>query len=330
MQTNKQESPRPDQGIVEQAIFWLVKLQSGTASQEEHAACERWKMQHPQHQLVWDRLNIVGQQVQQIPANAAHAALGNEHLIRQKTNVLMRRRQALKFIAIGMMTAGVAGSGYEWLPWRPMLAEYTTRVGERKQVMLADGSSVMLNTSSAMDVQYADNLRQLALHQGEALITTAHDPAVHQRPFVLATTHGSLQALGTKFLVRQQHANTLVSVLEGAVEVTAGSARQILKAGEQLLFSEHEIGPIAALNPDILSWINGVIVARHMRLVDFIAELDRYRRGRLYCDNAVAELRISGVFPIDQPHKVLQALTETLPINVETRWGLWVTVKAQA
>ena len=69
------------------------------------------------------------------------------------------------------------------------------------------------------------------------------------------------------------------------------------------------------------------MVASQMRLDDFLAELSRYRRGRLGCDPAIAGLRVSGVYPLDNTDRVLAALTSALPVEVHTFTRYWVTLR---
>ncbi len=67
-----------------------------------------------------------------------------------------------------------------------------------------------------------------------------------------------------------------------------------------------------------------------MRLADFLAEVSRYRNGRLACSEAIADLRLSGVYRLDDTDKLLELLTRTLPVEVHYRTRWWVTVQARA
>ena len=69
-----------------------------------------------------------------------------------------------------------------------------------------------------------------------------------------------------------------------------------------------------------------MLVVERMRLADFLAELDRYRPGYLRCDPQVADLRVSGAFPLRAPDDVLALLAETLPVRLRSMSRYWVTV----
>ena len=72
-----------------------------------------------------------------------------------------------------------------------------------------------------------------------------------------------------------------------------------------------------------------MLVAAHMRLADFLAELGRYRRGQLNCDPKVADLLISGTYPVDDSERVLDLLAVSLPVRIKRFTRYWVTVEAR-
>ncbi|VVN48093.1 Protein FecR [Pseudomonas fluorescens] len=67
-----------------------------------------------------------------------------------------------------------------------------------------------------------------------------------------------------------------------------------------------------------------------MRLGDFIAEVGRYRQGLLNCAAEVADLRLSGVFRLEDTDKLLAILPQTLPVQLRYRTRWWVTLERVA
>lgn len=192
---------------------------------------------------------------------------------------------------------------------------------------LADGSEVLLNTASALDVAFGANERLLRLRAGEVLVTTAADAAA--RSFRMETPGGWLRAVGTRFAVRLLDEDTVhLAVIEGAVEVTPrhGAPQRVLQAGDQCRFTASGVQAPAPLGEQALAWAQGVLYADGMRLDDFAAELSRYRPGIVRCDPAVAALRISGAFQLQDTEYILAMLRETLPVQVVTRTRYWVTL----
>ena len=122
---------------------------------------------------------------------------------------------------------------------------------------------------------------------------------------------------------------TQLGVIEGQVEIRpAHASRQRLSAGQQAGFDAQGIQPVRRLPSHADAWIRGVLHANNMPLGQFVRELARYRHGVLRCDPAVADLRISGVFRLDNTDHIIEALPATLPVQVSAVLGLWVTIKA--
>jgi transmembrane sensor len=90
------------------------------------------------------------------------------------------------------------------------------------------------------------------------------------------------------------------------------------------------VGRLSAANEEAIAWTEGVIVADRMPLGQLVAELDRYLPGKLRCDPAVADLTISGVFPLDQPARILAAIARTLPVRVDSFTEYWITLRPRA
>ena len=149
-----------------------------------------------------------------------------------------------------------------------------------------------------------------------------------QRPFTVSGQHGQLRALGTGFTVRQNNDSTLVSVYEGAVEITTRSGlQQILNAGQQTRFNAQTIATKESARPGNKSWHKGVIVADHMPLQQLLDELGRYHHGHVGLHPSLSELRVVGTFPLDQPAHVLAMLEDTLPLKVNRLFSWWITLE---
>ncbi len=104
--------------------------------------------------------------------------------------------------------------------------------------------------------------------------------------------------------------------------------KRIVLAGQQAQFTRTDISDSIAITEEGGAWTEGMIIASGMRLQDFLSELSRYRRGRLSCDPAIADLRVSGTYPLNDTDKILSALRKTLPIDVHFLTRYWVTVRA--
>lgn len=334
-------SARIEPHVIAQAADWMSRLQSGAATAADHAACEQWRQADPAHELAWRRMALLGQDLRagldQMPAAVARKALHTASTA--GTARRASRRAALKSIAgLGVAAGGVclAREQLSWRNWNTWTADHRTGSGERRTIELADGTRVVLNTGSAIDVRFTPMQRELVFLAGEIQVTTGHDPA--GRPFSVATRNGSITPIGTRFIVRDgvlapdgsgdKRDPIAVSVLEGAVRIRARqlSAPLRLDAGQETVFTATAIDTPASAHPQAGAWLDGMLVTEQMPLARFIAELARYRAGSLRCDPSLAALRVSGAFPLDDTDAVLAILQETLPVRVRYFTRYWVSV----
>lgn len=227
-----------------------------------------------------------------------------------------------------LLAAGPAAwLAYRQVPWQQWTADQHTAIGEQRNLTLPDGTRLLINTGSSLNIAFSEQVRRIELIKGEVLITTAKDSA--HRPFIVQTRHGTARALGTRFSVRVGEQASRVAVTEGAVELLAVHAGQgvIVKAGEQGAFSVDRVAAVEPLDVSTLTWENGMLLAQHMRLADLLDELGRYRAGVLRCHASVADLTVSGAFPLRDTDASLHLLQETLPVKVSSLTGYWVTVE---
>lgn len=311
--------PNSDPRLVDQAIQWMIKLRFNVADDASTAAFDRWLHTSAEHQQVWQRVATMNDDFNQLPAQVGRHAL-------QGARQRISRREGLKLLGLVAGAAGLTWLGRDYTPLPGLMADYRTATGERRWVALDDGSKIQLNSASAFDATFSAERRLVHLHRGEMLVNTGVD----DRPLWVQTRDGYLRALGSRFLVREEAQGTLLAVQQGAVALFANSreanARQVLKAGEQVLFDHTGVHAPIANGLDPWGWSDGVISAHNMRLDDFLSELSRYRNGLLRCSEAVAGLRVSGTYQLNDTDQVLSLVAQSLPVDVTYRSRYWVTV----
>jgi transmembrane sensor len=305
--------------ILGEAADWMVQLQSGSATDEDRRAIAQWQGRSAQHAQAWQRAQAILGDFNTVPA-----AIAGDTLKRIRRKKPLGRRQALGLL----LAAGPATwLAYRQLPWQQWTADQHTAIGEQKNLTLPDGTRLLINTGSSLNIAFSEQVRRIELLKGEVLITTAKDAA--HRPFIVQTRHGTARALGTRFSVRVGEQRSRVAVTEGAVELLPEHASQgvIVKAGEQGAFSADGVAAVEPLDVSALTWENGMLLAQHMRLADLLDELGRYRAGVLRCHDSVANLTVSGAFSLRDADASLHLLQETLPVKVSSLTGYWVTVE---
>ncbi|MCE1117303.1 MULTISPECIES: FecR domain-containing protein [Pseudomonas] len=303
------------------AAQWYARLQSGVATDAERGAFNAWLVADPVHQQAWQRMAAVGEQLASVPGALAAPAL---------RGVDPSRRQLLRSLALLVPAASLG-----WLSWRSdtsqqLLADYRTAVGERREFRLADGGTLLLNTDTSVNLRYDGQQRVLELLSGEILVSTAADPA--RRPFKLLTRHGEVLALGTRFIVRSEGAGGEVAVLEKAVEVRSASGASTVRveAGQSVNFNGRAVDAVRRNDASVGAWQHGSIIALDRPLIDLLAELARYRTGVLRCDPRIAQLKVSGAFPIDDTDLALAALESGFALRVARYSRYWVNVSPPA
>ncbi|TFY86461.1 DUF4880 domain-containing protein [Pseudomonas kairouanensis] len=311
--------PSSDPRLVDQAIQWMITLRFNVADDASTAAFERWLQSSAEHQQVWQRVASMNDDFNHLPAQVGRHALNGA---RQRIG----RRESLKLLGLMAGAAGLAWMGRDYTPLPALMADYRTVTGERRWVALNDGSQIQLNSATAVDTAFSTERRLVHLRQGEIRVNTGAD----SRPFWVQTRDGYLRSLGTRLLVREETQGTLLAVQQGTVAVFADSrdshARQLIMPGERVLFDRSGIRPALTNGLDPWAWSDGVISAQNMRLDDFLAELGRYRNGLLRCSEAVAGLRVSGTYQLDDTDRVLGLLAHSLNVDVTYRSRYWVTV----
>lgn len=321
--------------VLDEAAEWLMRLHDSGATEADRAACERWRQADPQHALAWERAERLLGKLGGLPAALAMPALDRPRSHRAQRRATVARLAALLAVAPAGWLAWQAWYAADQRGWG---ADLRTATGERRTEHLADGSRLLLDTASAVDIRFDGALRLLTLRQGAISIETAADTATPHRPFVVDTAHGRLRALGTRFTVRQEGGRAdggpvRLTVTEGAVEVTlrgAASPALVVQAGQQTVLRAGEVTLPQPLQPEATAWTHGMLMADAMPLAAFCAELSRYRPGLLQCAPEVRALRVSGSFPLGDTDRTLTMLASTYPVDVQTRMrGYWITVVAR-
>jgi transmembrane sensor len=324
-------SPAPS--AVRQAFGWMVRLQSGTADARTQRAFAQWRRADPAHEQAWQRAQEVGQALRAdfgaLPAGAGGASFEALQAGAQR----LSRRRLLAKLSVGAAVVGpVAWLTGELAPWQRLTADYSTAKGERRSFTLADGTALALNTDSAVQLRFDGMQRLLVLTRGEiALVSGADADSALKRPLRVQTRDGLLEALGTQFVVRLDADASLLSVEEGAVAMQpalagAGAELVVARAGTVYRLSRTEAVPADTGGLDPTGWTDGALVIRDMRLGDFLAELGRYRSGHIGCDPRAAELRLSGVYRLDDTERLLAILPSVLPVRIDYRTRFWVQV----
>lgn len=310
------------QDVLKRAFEWQVALWSGEVTPQWREDFARWLAADALHERAWNDVQRVDGFLAGVPRHIGARVLRGPGARRKVLGGLAWAGAA------GLLAAAVRETPY----WQVAMADHATRVGEQREIELADGSRLTLNTASAVDVRFGGQQRLVVLRRGEIQVVTAADRSPARRAFLVQTRHGVLEPLGTRFSVRDEQRKVQLAVFEGAVEIRLHEAarRQRLAAGQQAAFDASSIGPAQPVDPLEAAWTRGLLVAEREPLADFLVRLGRYRPGVVRCHPAVAGLLVSGVYPLADTDRILAALEQVLPIRVGHATRYWVTVEPRS
>ncbi|MFA5985274.1 MAG: FecR family protein [Methylococcaceae bacterium] len=315
------------QSLTEQAIDWLVIMRSGSVDAGTQREFEHWLRADSTHTEAYAK----AQALWEVTTKAMALASAEKPLkpaVYAKPLALFSKPYRIAWLA----TAATLTFGL-WMAWASvsvsLFSDYSTTVGQQKQVTLADGSRVFLNTKTAISLQWDEHQRRIILHNGQAAFTVAKDV---NRPFVVETKAASVRALGTVFEVFEQDAGAFdVAVTEHAIDVSlkANNHANPVRVGEAEMLHYSGTGELQhpeLTNPSqITAWQRGKVIFKDQPLDKVIAELNRYSKTWIVLKgNDIKQRRVSGVFPIDNS-TILTALEKVFAIHA-TRVGPWLII----
>lgn len=331
------DGPLPEDPF-EAAAWWHELFAEGDTDRQTESAHIAWLEASPKHREAWQLVNQSWDQsalAANTPPILAQRALA---LAPYRKKPHTGRFVAGLFMAFGLMAILTLG-------WQTIIQhepdldqaatietamEYATAIGQRSSLILEDGSKVELNTASRLTVRLTETQRIIHLTQGQALFHVASDP---QRPFVVEAGSHRITALGTVFDVRvmQDEPSVQVTMVEGLTRVEksdtipraprAPDPALVLTAGEQLLAGSASAAERRLVDASrVTSWQQGRLVFDNERLVDAVAEINRYLRRIIVLDDPnLTELRISGTFSAGHAEPFVEALEGIHNVQVVQR-----------
>ena len=339
------------EGRLQAAVHWHVRL-SDAAEDRDWWDFTSWLEEDPGNRLAYDEVELLVADLADRQQDLA-VALAAADIERPATVIPLRppaqprpghaRRGAL--VAGLAMAASLALAIGLWqrAPDRPAEAAaeiYQTEIGGAREVLLADGSRLHLNTATRVAVTLGERERRVVLSEGEALFEVAPDPS---RPFLVVAGDETVRAVGTAINVLRHAGAVTVTVSHGIVEVrplaggaaatgtVAGWAAARLGVGQQ--HRREEGAPtytVARVDPEAATaWRSGRLIYESRPLADVVSDLNRYFATRISLENGADQLSFSGVLVLDGEAPVLRRLEQLLPVTAQ-RTGDAIVLRGQA
>jgi len=322
--------------VREAAASWCIKLMSGPLSADEQAALDHWLAANPagdeylQGQLAaWRALDAASE----TPEVVSYRAEALDQMRRANRRRWRRRPGRFWYYAASAaaVLTGIIGVGLLHRD-QATTRSISTGVGERRTLLLADGSQLSLDASSRVSVTMSDGRRQLVLGAGRAKFDVAHD---ERRPFTVQAGGTTVRATGTSFSTEMLNGKLHVILYRGHVTVgdreTVSGERGFLapgtrawsialQPGQEFVGDAGQIGGVVGVDPPrSLSWERGLLDFNDEPLADAVAQFNRYSPDTIVVRGAAGEIRVSGVFEAGKSRSFIEAISEVYPVKVTQR-----------
>lgn len=308
-----------DEQLAEKAALWVARLQSNDTNAQDQEEFERWLTEDGAHLVAFEEMKSLWSDLEDIP-------IPNDRL-----NALKRARQNTKMTISSVVVAvGISIGAHQYGSFDRWQADYYTNVGEIRQVTLADGSKIHLNTDSAVVIHYNDVERRIELLRGEAYFDVA---ANKNRPFIVESESFTAKAVGTSYSVWTKNFSNGggAQVLEGIVEVRDNkdvlqlehNQHAKLDAQNQLKFGYSNV-------EQNIAWRDGKLIFSNRPLSEVISTLSRYRRGKLIIlGDTLGQRKVSGIFDIRNTDETLDYLEQSLSLKMTRLTDMLVIIQAK-
>jgi len=331
----------PDTAAIEaEAAAWVARFDAGEVSAKDQAAFQEWLNSSTLHReaiaeygKLWSEFDALRLLIDADKPEPKTGLWADRSVLLEKAKPWLAASAAAVILAAGG-TAFLQSKPQQVAKARnpvrivqqPVRLSYQTAVGAQKRITLGDGSSVILNTDSRLDVDFSAGRRDVHLLRGEAYFDVVHDKG---RPFTVYADNYVVRDIGTAFDVHLSKAGVVeVGVTKGSVEVTPAAAPGrgpkafgVLTAGQNIVLGEKLARSEAVSTPDMgrkLAWRQGELIYTGQPLAEVLADLSRYSDIKIeLADPALENLPVAGAFRTDQIPAIFAALENNFGIHAE-------------
>lgn len=310
----------------EEAARWFTRMQNASPDHPDRGRFEAWLMANPAHASeyaafaeLWEDFDSTSRL-----KSLAQALERKTELSSQKIKTVTRGILSLLLI----ISCGLFGQRIwqEWMDQPISIQASSTGVGEIKKQELADGSQIILNADTTVDVVYYHNRRVATLKRGEVIFDVSKDP---DRPFIVDSGLARVTVLGTNFAVNRLSQLVRVSVNHGRVQVQAQDAEGktisqpwILSDGQVAeVDATHQVTRVQRSAQDAFSFQSGTINFQQATIDEIAETLSRYRKSAIKSLVTKKSIHVTAVVQASDIESFLLTLPRIAPVNVEESGG---------
>jgi transmembrane sensor len=327
-----------------EAAAWVARFDGGDVSAKDQAAFQEWLNRSPLHRdaiaaygNLWSEFDTLKSLIHTGEAALPAAAHDSFPVMLERAKPWLAACAAAVIAATGgavllhplhprpQLLAKARNRELAGLFQTAARSSYETAVGGQKRITLADGTLVILNTNSRLDVDFTGKGRDVHLMRGEAYFEVVHNKT---RPFTVTADNYVVRDIGTAFDVHLSKAGLVeVGVTKGSVEVRPArdtgqdKSLGVIVAGHDIVLGEKVERPEAVSGADMgrkLAWRQGQLIYTGQPLGEVLADISRYSSIKIeLADPALADLPVGGAFRTDQIEAIFAALENNFGIHAQ-------------
>lgn len=318
----------------QQAVAWLVRVQSDAATGDDWAALTVWLESSEENLAAFETAEAALHMVDLSAAEIRAALMSDVHAPAGRTAASRapqrgragpaphRRRMVIGAAALAASVAGLL----VLVPARTWLGQgastpYKTGVGQTRTVALEDGSKIQLDAASNLSVRFDSGSRNVEMGSAQATFDVTKDP---RRPFIIQAGGRVVRVVGTEFNIRNYDRRLVVTVRRGVVAVSSASdpsqPPELLRKGEALTLEAGATrGSRSNVDPDrAFAWTSGRLVCDDEPLPEIVADLNRRYVRQIRLSPSALRRRFTGVLVLNDQAETVRHLAAYLSLNVQS------------
>lgn len=314
--------------MIEAAVDWFARLQANPGDARTARQFREWTESDRRHAAAFEKVTAMW--------GSPELGLAADNVARttgfsvKKTKASSSRSFAKKVAGVTTVIFLIWGATHvsELLIW--MRADYATATGERRTIALPDGSKMVLNSGSAVALNFGDARRAVTVLEGEAYFDVVPNAV---KPFRVEGSYSSVEVVGTAFAVRLDDSADDVTLSRGVVDVSRARSPAAdhtqLRPGQAVSVTDSAIAPVCQVDPQAaLAWLEGRISFSDRPFGEVLNEIRRRYRGRVVVLNAgLSSVAVSGNYRLDEPAIAIQSIAEAAGGTVTTLPGGIIVVR---
>ncbi|WP_247874112.1 FecR family protein [Azospirillum sp. TSH58] len=312
---------------MDEALAWFVTLLDAPANPDTHAAYLAWRNSDPRHAAAFDRLSALGAMPELQAATLAHQpqtplppASPSSRTAGSRPAAAQRLWRGGGWRASLAAAALLLAIGVHLQPMLTLrlTADHRTATGERREIALPDRSRLILDTDSAVALDFAEGRRHVRLLRGQAYFDVVSDPA---RPFRVTAGFSAVEVTGTAFTVQSDGGRDTVFLERGRVSVSRREppGRTVtLVPGDGVTATADGLSAPGRPDPAVaLAWKDGRYVFHDQPFAAVVDTIRRYHDAPvILIGDRLAGARVSGNYRLDDPAAAIRSLAGVVGARV--------------